>query len=92
MDKTGDSKTIKDSDDRKSGARIKTFGKGNTRATLEDMWDYAPKEVVGLPIDRVVTNCYCKEADKKASDADIIERVIDHGPPLMNASTSKRIL
>ena len=90
MDKPDKGKVVKDADDRGDGARVKTFGPGNKRAELEGLWDMAPKEVVGLPIDRVMTNCYCKESgDKKV---DIVDEMITHGPPFMNSSTSKRIL
>ena len=83
-------KVVKDSDDSGSGARIKKFGPDNVRAELEGLWDHAPKEVVGLPLDRLLTNCYSKEGgDKKPS---LIDEIINGGPPFSNVSVPKVIL
>ena len=70
----------------------RTFGKCNTRAELEGLWDHAPKEVVGQGLGRLLTNNYCKEDDGKSSTEDMIDDIINSGPPFANVSTPKRIL
>jgi hypothetical protein len=80
-----DSKSCGDTD-----IGIHKYGPGNVRAQLPSMWDHAPKEVVGLPLDRLLTNCYSKDcSDKKA---DLMEEVINGGPPFSNVSHPKVIL
>jgi hypothetical protein len=69
---------------------IRKFGPDNVRAQLAGLWDHAPKEVVGLPLDRLITNCYCKETGDKKPD--LIDEIINGGPPFANVSKPKQIL
>lgn len=67
-----------------------TYGKGNVRAQLPTFWDHAPEEVVGLPLSRLLTNNYCKEQTKDEK-TDLIDEIINSGPPLSNVSEPKRV-
>lgn len=70
---------------------IHKFGPCNVRASLPTFWDHAPKEVVGLGLERLLTNEYCKEPDKDSKE-ELIEDVISSGPPFSNVSKPKQIL
>ena len=83
-----DSKAFGDTD----AGTIRTFGPENKRAELEGLWDHAPKEVVGKDIGRLLTNNYCKEDSGKASTDDMVDEIINGGPPFSNVSHPKRIL
>jgi hypothetical protein len=69
---------------------IRTFGPGNKRAELEGLWDHAPEEVVGLPLSRLLTNNYCKESGKEKPD--LMDEIINGGPPFANVSKPKAVL
>jgi hypothetical protein len=83
-----DSKAWGDTD----AGTIRTFGPENKRAELEGLWDHAPKEVVGQDLGRLLTNNYCKEDTGKASTGDLIDEIINGGPPFANVSKPNRIL
>ena len=67
------------------------YGPCNVRAQLPTIWDHAPKEVVGLPLDRLLTNDYSKE-EKRSPKRDLIDEIMDSGPPISNVSEPKRVL
>jgi hypothetical protein len=69
---------------------VRTFGPCNKRAELGSFWDHAPESVVGLPLSRLLTNNYCKEGGKK--EPDLVDEVINGGPPFANVSKPKAIL
>lgn len=75
-----------------SDDKIKTFGPGNVRATLCGIWDHAPKEVVGQDLGRLLTNNYCKENTGSPSTGDLVDDIINSGPPFSDVSKPKRIL
>jgi hypothetical protein len=83
-----DSKTWGDTD----AGTVRTFGPENKRAELEGLWDHAPEEVVGQGLGRLLTNDYCKEDKGKASTGDLIDEIVNGGPPFANVSKSNRIL
>lgn len=58
------------------------------RQQLDGLWSYASKEVVGLPPSRIATNCYKKGDDEKV---DLLDEIIEHGPPLLNRSRLPRV-
>lgn len=90
MDKASErKKDSKDWGDDDVGTERK-FGLGNVRAELDGLWDPAPKEVVGLPLERLLTNDYCKSGDKD-SKLELIEEMVSSGPPFANVSKPKRI-
>ena len=72
---------------------VHTFSPGNVREQLAGLWSIAGKEVVGLGPERLITNCYSKdcEGDKKDGKVDLLDRIIEHGPPLLNISQPKRV-
>jgi hypothetical protein len=86
---TGSKRDSKSCDDTDIGLR--KFGPDNVRASLPTLWDHAPKEVVGLGLDRLLTNDYCKSGDKDSS-LELAEEMISSGPPFSNVSAPKRIL
>jgi len=89
MDKASErKKDYKKSGDTDIG--VHKYGECNVRAQLPTIWDHAPKEVVGLPLDRLLTNDYCKSGDKD-SKRDLIDEIIDSGPPISNVSEPKRV-
>jgi hypothetical protein len=67
------------------------FGPCNTRAELDGIWDHAPKAVVGQDLGRLMTNNYCKEDSGKATTGDLIDDIINSGPPFANVSKPKQI-
>ncbi len=70
---------------------IHKYGPGNVRAQLPSMWDHAPKEVVGLGLDRLLTNDYCKSGDKDSA-TELAEEILSSGPPFSNVSKPNRVL
>ena len=70
---------------------IRRFSSGNVRAELDGLWDHAPKEVVGLGLDRLLTNDYCKSGDKD-SPTELAEEILSSGPPFSNVSKPNRVL
>jgi len=92
MDKPSErKKDHKEFGDTDAGTERK-FGPDNVRAELEGIWDHAPKEVVGQGLGRLLTNNYCKQNDGKTSNEDMIDEIINSGPPFANVSTPRRIL
>lgn len=83
-----DSKAFGDTD----AGTERTFGECNVRAELECIWDHAPEAVVGQGLGRLLTNNYCKEDKGKASTGDMVDEIINGGPPFANVSKPKRIL
>jgi hypothetical protein len=72
---------------------VKTIGPDNVRAQLDGLWDPAPEKVVGLPLDRLMTNCYRKDIPgEKKDDPSIIDQIIESGPPFANVSKPLRVL
>jgi len=48
--------------------------------------------VVGLGPERIMTNCYCKEEPGEKKDKpDLMDQIIEHGPPLLNTSKPHRV-
>jgi hypothetical protein len=80
-----DSKSCGDTD-----IGVQDYGAGGKRAQLPGLWDHAPKEVVGLGLDRLLTNEYCK-SDDKDSPTELAEEIISSGPPFSNVSKPKQI-
>lgn len=71
---------------------VREFGKCDTRAELGGLWDHAPEAVVGQGLGRLITNNYCKEDKGKASTGDLIDEIINGGPPFANVSKPNRVL
>jgi hypothetical protein len=71
---------------------IRDFKAGGKRAELGGLWDHAPEEVVGQGLGRLLTTDYCKEDKGKASTGDLIDKIINDGPPFANVSKPLRIL
>ena len=69
---------------------VHDYHAGGKRAQLDGLWSIAPKEVVGLGPERLLTNCYSKECESEKPS--LLDAVIEHGPPLLNTSQPKRIL
>ena len=80
-----DSKSCGDTD-----IGVHKYGPDNVRAQLPGLWSIAPKEVVGLPPERILTNCYKK--DCTTQKVDLMDELLDNGPPLLNVSKPKRVL
>lgn len=70
---------------------VHKFGPGNVIERLPSIYDHAGKEVVGLPLDRLLTNDYCKSGDKDTAEEQM-EDIISSGPPFSNVSKPKRVL
>jgi hypothetical protein len=70
---------------------VHKYGPCNVREQLPSLWDHAGKEVVGLGLERLLTNEYSKLPDKDSKD-ELIEDVISSGPPFSNVSNPKRVL
>lgn len=72
---------------------MRDFKAGGKRAELGGLWDYAPKEVVGQGLDRLVTTNFCKEAKGGEPSADeLADKLLNSGTPIVNASKVQRIL
>jgi hypothetical protein len=69
---------------------VHKFGTDNTIERLSSIYDHAGKEVVGLPLERLLTNEYCKEPDKDSKD-EMMEDIISSGPPFSNVSKPKQV-
>lgn len=69
---------------------VHDYHAGGKRAQLDGLWSIAPKEVVGLGPERLVTDCYKK--DTKEDKPSILDMIVTSGPPLLNTSQPKRIL
>lgn len=91
MDKPSEKrKDHKDYDDDDIG--VQDYKAGGKREQLDGLWKYASKEVVGLPESRLVTNCYSKEHEgKENKKSDLLDGIIDGGPPILNVSKPKRV-
>lgn len=59
------------------------------REQLDGLWSYASKEVVGLPSSRIATNCYGKDCTD--SKIDLLDEIVEHGPPILNISHRGRV-
>jgi hypothetical protein len=85
---------------------IHKYGPGNVRQQFGSFWDSASSEVVGLPESRLVTNCYKKPLEdtsnrtargqgageiRKEEKPDIMEEIINHGPPIVDRSRPRRV-
>jgi hypothetical protein len=86
MDKPSEQrKSSKSKDDDDIG--VHEYGIGNKRWQGNGLWATVDKEVVGLDPDRLATNNY-KKGEKQE---DLVDRIIEHGPPLLNVSKPRRV-
>lgn len=73
------------------------YGPGNCRDQLNGLWAVASEKVVGLGPERIITNNYTKKDAKKTTNVNnddkpnIIDSILENGPPLMNMSRPKRV-
>jgi hypothetical protein len=71
---------------------VHEYSPGNVREQMSGLWSIASKEVVGLGPERIMTNCYCKEKEgEKKEKPDLMDAIIEHGPPLLNTSKPHRV-
>lgn len=71
---------------------VHDYGAGGKREQLAGLWSIPSKEVVGLGPERLMTNCYSKEVPgEKHEKPDLMDQIIEHGPPLLNVSKPRRI-
>jgi hypothetical protein len=71
---------------------VHDYGAGGKREQLAGLWSIPGKEVVGLGPERIMTNCYCKEEPGEKKDKpDLMDQIIEHGPPLLNTSKPHRV-
>ena len=91
MDKPSEQKkSHKSADDKDIG--VHEYGIGNKREQLDGLWAIASEKVVGLPPSRVITDVYRKKEGKGKEDKkDVIESILESGPPLMNMSKPHRV-
>lgn len=78
---------------------VRDYGAGGKNEQLAGLWSIASEEVVGLGPERLMTNCYTKQdgwkqkyGDDKKEKPDLMEQIIEHGPPLLNTSKPLRVL
>jgi hypothetical protein len=91
MDKPSErKKDVKECGDTDIG--VHDYGAGGKREQTAGLWSIPSKEVVGLGPERILTNCYCKELPgEKAEKRDLMDEIIEHGPPLLNTSKPRRV-
>jgi hypothetical protein len=71
---------------------VHDYGAGGKREQMPGLWSIVGKEVVGLGPERIMTNCYCKEEPgEKKEKPDLMDAIIEHGPPLLNTSKPRRV-
>lgn len=88
MDKKSEQrKDVKSCEDDDIG--VHDYGAGGKREQMAGLWSIPGKEVVGLGPERLITNCYSKECDDRK--VDLMDEIIEHGPPLLNISSPKRV-
>lgn len=68
---------------------VHDYGAGGKREQLNGLWGVASKEVVGLSPSRLMSNCYGKECEDKK--ADLLDEILEHGPPIINTSKPHRV-
>ena len=68
---------------------VNDFKAGGKREQLAGLWSIPSKEVVGIGPERLITNCYKKDCEDKK--VDLMEEMIEHGPPLLNTSKPHRV-
>jgi hypothetical protein len=68
---------------------VHKYGIDNVREQLNGLWAVPSKEVVGLSPSRIATNCYGKECDDKKPD--LLDEMLEHGPPILNTSKPHRV-
>ena len=92
MDKASErKKDHKDCGDTDIG--VHDYGAGGKRVQLAGLWSIVPEEVVGLGPERLMTNCYRKkDSGEKKEKVDLMDEILDHGPPLLNISKPNRVL
>ena len=92
MDKASErKKDVKECGDTDIG--INDFDAGGKREQKAGLWSITSEEVVGLGPERLMTNCYRKEIKgEKKEKVDLMDEILDHGPPLLNISRPKREL
>ena len=62
------------------------------REQLNGLWDIASEEVVGQPKSRLMTNWYKKPSpDCPTPKPDLLDEVIEHGPPVLDTSKPRRV-
>ena len=71
---------------------VHDYGAGGKREQLPGLWSIPSKEVVGLGPERILTNCYSKSKDGKKEKVDLMDELLDNGPPMLNISAPKRVL
>lgn len=94
IDKLMDKKSEQRKDAKECGDTdigTKDYGAGGKREQLAGLWSIPSKEVVGLGPERLITNCYSKDCGDK-DKVDLMETIIEHGPPLLNTSKPLRVL
>jgi hypothetical protein len=71
---------------------IHDYHAGGKREQLSGLWGIVSKEVVGLSPERLITNNYCKQKEgEKTEKVDLMDEMIEHGPPLLNVSKPRRV-
>lgn len=71
---------------------VHKYGIGNYREQLNGLWGVVGEEVVGMPPERLMDNCYRKmEARHDKSKPDLVEEIMERGPPIMNISRPRRV-
>ncbi len=71
---------------------VHDYGAGGKREQLPGLWSIPSKEVVGLGPERILTNNYCKSNNDKKEKVDLMDELLDNGPPMLNISAPKRVL
>ena len=71
---------------------VHRFGPGNVIDRMDGLWSIPSKEVVGLGPERILTNNYCKSNNDKKEKVDLMDELLDNGPPMLNISAPKRVL
>jgi len=66
---------------------VHKYGIGNKRWQGNGLWATVDKEVVGLDPGRLATNDYKKGSKQE----DLIDRIVEHGPTLLNTSKPRRV-
>ena len=69
------------------------YNAGGCREQLPGLWSIPSKEVVGLGPERILTNNYCKDTKgEKKEKPDLMDEIMNNGPPMLNISSPKRVL
>ena len=72
---------------------VHDYKAGGKREQLDGLWSIPSKAVVGLGPERLITNEYCKEVPGyKQEKVDLMDELLENGPPMLNVSAPKRVL